>query len=89
MKNRLSHRKVLVMAFDLVIMLAASAFSAYIVHEFYPIAISTPATVRTSVLFAVLGFLAIYIGGEYRKAWKLISATRKSLLSFYVMTAKV
>ncbi|MBR2591254.1 MAG: polysaccharide biosynthesis protein [Clostridia bacterium] len=73
MKYSISHRKVLVMLFDIAVLLVASAFSAYWVHKFFPVSISTPATVRTALLFAALGFIAIYVGGEYKKAWKLIS----------------
>ena len=73
MKNKFSHRKILVMAFDVAVLLIASAFSAYWVHEVFPVTISTNATVRTSVLYAAITFLCIYIGGEYKKAWKLIS----------------
>ena len=73
MKNSLSHRKLLVMFFDIVVLGVAAAFSAYWVHEVYPITISTQATVRTAIIYAVFGFLAIYVGGEYKKAWKLIS----------------
>ena len=73
MKNKFSHRKLLVMAFDIAVLLVAAAFSAYWVHEVYPVTISTDATVRTSVLYAAITFLCIYIGGEYKKAWKLIS----------------
>ena len=73
MKNKFSHRKILVMAFDVAVPLIAAAFSAYWVHEVFPVTISTNATVRTSVLYAAITFLCIYIGGEYKKAWKLIS----------------
>ena len=73
MKNKFSHRKILVMAFDVAVLLMASAFSAYWVHEVFPVSISTDATVRSSVLYAAITFLCIYIGGEYKKAWKLIS----------------
>ena len=73
MKNKFSHRKILVMAFDVAVLLIASAFSAYWVHEVFPVSISTDATVRSSVLYAAITFLCIYIGGEYKKAWKLIS----------------
>ena len=73
MKNKFSHRKILVMAFDVAVLLLAVAFSAYWVHEVFPVTISTNATVRTSVLYAAITFLCIYIGGEYKKAWKLIS----------------
>ncbi|MBQ3431552.1 MAG: polysaccharide biosynthesis protein [Clostridia bacterium] len=61
------------MAFDVAVLLIASAFSAYWVHEVFPVSISTDATVRSSVLYAAITFLCIYIGGEYKKAWKLIS----------------
>ena len=73
MKTRLSHKKLLVMLFDILSFLASSAFSGYIVHEFFPITINTDGIVRTALLYAGICLIAVYIGGEYRKAWKLIS----------------
>ena len=73
MRTKLSHRKILVILFDLASLLAANAFSAYIIHEFLPVSIATEGVVRSAIIFAVINFLCIYIGGEYRKAWKLIS----------------
>lgn len=72
MRTKFSHRKLLVMFFDIISLLAANAFSGYFVHEILPVAIDMEGIVRSAILFAVVGFLAIYIGGEYRKAWKLI-----------------
>ena len=73
MRTKLSHRKVLVMFFDILALLVSSAMSGYIIHKLQPVSISTEDTVKTAILYAVVCYLCIYIGGEYRKAWKLIS----------------
>ena len=73
MKLRYSHKKLLVMFFDIVCFLAVNAFLGYFVHKFFTVMIDTESVVRTAILYAVINFLCLYIGGEYRKAWKLIS----------------
>lgn len=74
MIRNFSHRKVLVMFLDILTFATSAAFAAYVSHRIFPLVLGTNATVRTSLLFAAINFLVLYIAGEYRKAWKLISA---------------
>ena len=74
MRIKLSHNKLVVMFFDVVALLASSIFAQYIVHQFFASGFSTNSIIRTAIIFAAIDFLVINIGGEYRKAWKLISA---------------
>jgi len=73
MRTKISHKKVLVMFFDIISLLVSNAVAAFLVHKFLPVTISTPEVVKMALIYAALCFLCIYIGGEYRKAWKLIS----------------
>ena len=73
MRFNYSHRKLLVMVLDIIALLFSSAAAVYIAHRIFPVVLTTNATVKVAILFALISFLTIYIGGEYRKAWKLIA----------------
>ena len=74
MKEKLSHRKLFIMAFDFVVLLATALFGLYFAHKVSHSILLFKDVVASSLFFAILNFFAISVSGQYRKAWKFLSA---------------
>lgn len=85
MNEKFSHRKFGIMAFDFAALLATALFGLYFAHKFSNSVLVFKDVVASSLFFAILNFFAINIAGEYRKAWKFLSA--KDIVSSVVALA--
>lgn len=74
MLKKLTHRKLYMMAFDFTVLLATALVGLYITHNITASNISIKDIIASSLLYAVLNFFTVSVIGEYRKAWKFLSA---------------
>ncbi len=74
MRENFSHRKFLIMAFDFAVLLATALFGLYFAHKASHSLLLFKDVVASSLFFAILNFFSLSVAGEYRKAWKFLSA---------------
>lgn len=73
-KSSTTHRKLYIMAFDFFVLIAVSLLGIYLSHKVSRSGLFYRDIAAGALLYAVINFFSISIVGEYRKAWKFLSA---------------